>query len=120
MAHPEVEVFAALGDVEDGVGDELAWGVIGDVAAAICWLDLYFSFEVPLAGVEQVLFVETGSEGENGRVLDEDKRVLSTFLDLSDVLFLHLVRLAIAHAPKVNNVETRHFVCSLMQGTFEL
>jgi hypothetical protein len=53
-------------------------------------------------------------------VLDEDKRVLSAFLDLGDVLFLNLVRILIAHATKVNNVETRHFVCSLMQGTFEL
>ncbi len=70
--------------------------------------------------MKQVLFVEAGSEGEYGRVLDKDKRVLSAFLDLGDVLFLNLVRPATAHAPKVNNVETRHFVCSLMQGTFEL
>ena len=70
--------------------------------------------------MKQVLFVEAGSEGEYGRVLDEDKRVLSAFLDLGDVLFLNLVRILIAHATKVNNVETRHFVCSLMQGTFEL
>ena len=120
MAHPAVKVFAAQGDVEDWVGHELAGTVIGDVAASISWRDHYFPFEIPLAGMEQVLFVKVGTEGENGRMFDEEQGVLLAFLDSCYALLLDFKRLGVVESPKVHNVETRHFVCSLMQGTFEL
>ena len=72
VAHPSVEVFAVLGDVEHWVGDELSRAVASNIATAVCWDDFDALGFIPLGGVKQVLGVEACSESNDGIVLKEE------------------------------------------------
>ena len=62
-------------EVEDGIADELAGAVVGDVAATINLVDLNAFFYEKLIGCEDVGAGGVATEGEDGRVLEEEQGV---------------------------------------------
>ena len=74
----EVRAFLAgevAAQVEDGVADELAGAVIGDVAAAVDLVDFDLFLGEEFVGCEDVGAGAVAAEGENGWVLEEEERV---------------------------------------------
>ena len=66
----------AASEVEDGVGDELAGTVVGDVAAAVGF-DYLGALRGEGCGVEQeVVAAGAAAEGVDGRVLEDGERFL--------------------------------------------
>ncbi len=67
-----VEVEFVEVEVEDGVGNELAWAVEGDIAAAVGFDKLDAAgFEEGGRGEEVALSVGAAADGDDGGVLDE-------------------------------------------------
>ena len=62
-------------EIEDGVADELAGAVVGDVAAAVDLVDLDAAAGKELVGGEDVGAGGVAAEGEDRRVLEEEERV---------------------------------------------
>jgi hypothetical protein len=67
-----VEVFTSLGDVENWIGDELPWAVERHIASSIGGANFDSLLCIPLGGVKQIFGVETGSQGEDGGMLDKE------------------------------------------------
>ena len=61
--------------VEDGVADELAGAVVGDVAAAVDLVELDAAAGEQFVGGEDVGAGGVAAEGENGRMLEQKERV---------------------------------------------
>ena len=65
-------------EVEDGVGDELAGAVVGDVPAAVGLVDLDAGCGERAGGGDQVLGgVGSRGDGDDGGVLDEEDDAVS-------------------------------------------
>ena len=62
-------------EVEDGVADELAGAVVGDVAAAVDFVDFYGSAGEQVVGGQDVGAGGVAAEGEDGWVFEEEERV---------------------------------------------
>ena len=62
-------------EVENGIADELAGAVVGDVAAAVDLVDFDAFGCESLVGEEDVGAGRVAAEGEDGRVLEEDQGV---------------------------------------------
>src|SRR5512133_2572516 len=61
--------------IEDGIGDELTGAVEGDVSAAIGLEEFYALAVENFAGSDNVVFFGVAAEGDNGRVLNQEKGV---------------------------------------------
>jgi hypothetical protein len=62
-------------EVEDGVADELAGAVIGDVATAVDLVDFDAALGEELVGREDIGAAGVAAEGEDRRVFEEEERV---------------------------------------------
>ena len=67
--------------IEDGVTDELAGAVKGDVAAAIDFVEGDSAADEQFIGSENVGSVGVAAEGEDRRVLEEQKRVVDATVE---------------------------------------
>ena len=71
---------AQAAQIEDGVADELAGAVIGDVAAAIDFVKRDAAAGQELIGSENVGAVGVAAQGEHGRMLEEQQDVADAAL----------------------------------------
>jgi hypothetical protein len=62
-------------EVEDGIPDELAGAMIGDVATALDLVNFYALGCEVFVIEEDVGAVGVAAEGQDGRVLEEDERI---------------------------------------------
>ena len=72
---------AEAAQVEDGVADELAGAVVGDVAAAVDLVERDAAAGEEFVGGEDVGAVGVAAEGEDGRVLEEQQDVVDATLE---------------------------------------
>ncbi len=101
----DVGVDAELGGVEvdDGVGDELSWAVVGDIAAAIGLVEFDAVFgELGFGGGDMGGGLWSSGDGDDGWVLDHQDAAELGFggfagvEDVGVVLLLELVGLVVA------------------------
>ena len=92
--------------IEDGIADELAGAVIGDLAAAVGLVDLdALASEQFIAG-EDVRARGVAAERENGRMLHEEQRVAdSAGLARGDDLVLKAQTFGVGNAAELEQVE---------------
>ena len=89
-------------EIEDGVADELAGTVIGDVAAAIDLVEGDAAGGEQLVGREDVGAVGVAAEGENRRVLKQQENVADAAGGAQgDEFVLKAERFAVVHAPEI-------------------
>ena len=69
------EAFRVAAEIEDGVADELARTVVGDVAAAIDLVDFYTFVSEELVSGEDIGTASVTAEGENRGVLHQQESV---------------------------------------------
>lgn len=103
-------------EVEDGVDDELAWAVVGDVSAAVGFLDFdAVGEEVSARGEEVRRCFRAARDGDDRRVvLDEEHAAdmieigcggFALGEDLFKVFNLKCVGVGVTHALEVDHVE---------------
>ena len=68
-------------EVEDGIADELAGAVIGDVAAAVDFVEGDAAAGKQLVGGQNVGAVGVAAKGEDGRMLEEQEHVFDAALE---------------------------------------
>ena len=71
---------AQAAQIEDGVADELAGTVIGDVAAAVDLVEGNAARSEQLVGGENIGAVGVAPQREHGRMLEQQQRVADAFL----------------------------------------
>ena len=109
IAHPSVEVFSVVGDVENGIGDELSRAVVSDVSAPVRLLNLDSMLFVPSDGVEKIFVVEAGAERHDGIVFEEEESVFLAFLDFGDELELLFESVVVGYLSEVENLQRDQF-----------
>lgn len=104
-------------EVEDGVADELAGAVVGDIATAVDFVDSDAAEGEKVTGGEDVGAVGVAAEGEDGRVLEEEKDVLgAAFSDEGGNLRLEAEALGVVNAAQIEILNHRWFDCSERAG----
>ena len=102
--------IAQAAQIEDGVADELAGAVIGDVAAAIDLVQGDAAAGQQLVGGENVGAAGVAAQREHGRVLEQQKHVAdAALLAQSDQLFLQAQRFGVVHAAEIERLDHRLF-----------
>ncbi len=71
---------AQAAQIEDGVADELAGTVIGDIAAAVDFVEGDAARSEHLVGGENIGAVGVAPQREHGRMLEQQQRVADAFL----------------------------------------
>ncbi len=79
--HGGLAGVAEAAEIEDGVADELAGAVIGDVAATVDLVEGYAAAGKELVGGEDVGAAGVTAEGENGRMLEQEQDVFDAALE---------------------------------------
>ena len=102
-----MQVLSVLGDVEDGVGDQLSRAVIGDVATAISWNYFDALGFVPLLRVKEVFGVKARAEGEDRVMLEEQEGIFGTVLDLGDYCKLLGESVLVGYPSEVEELQGR-------------
>ena len=94
--------------VEDGVADELAGAVIGDVAAAIDLVKRDAALGEQFVGGEDVGAVGVAAEGQDRRMLEQEQHIFDAALvaQVGD-LCLEAQRLVVSHAPEIEVLNHR-------------
>ncbi len=93
---------AQAAQIEDGVADELAGTVIGDVAAAVDLVEGDAAPRQQLIRREDVGALGVAAEGEHGRMLEEQKHVADAARGAQrDQLFLQAKGFAVVHAAEI-------------------
>ena len=88
--------------IEDGVADELARAMVGDVAASIDFVKGDTAAGEQLVGREDVGAAGIAAEGENRRVFEKEKGVFDeTFETQSCDFCLELQRVVVAYASEI-------------------
>jgi hypothetical protein len=63
-------------EIEDGIADELAGTVIGDVAASVCFAELDIFLSEDIFGGEEIFLAGVAAEGEDVRMFAEEEDVV--------------------------------------------
>jgi len=93
---------AEAAEVEDGVADELAGAVIGDVAAAVDFVKGDAAAGKELVGGQDVGAVGVAAKGENARVFEEEQDVVDAALEAElDQLRLETKSFAVGNAAEI-------------------
>ena len=85
-------------EIDDWVGDELTWAVVGDIAAAVCLVELYAGVcELGFGGEDMAGGVWSAGDGDDWGVFDHQDasehgfRGVACVEDLGVVVLLELV-----------------------------
>jgi hypothetical protein len=98
-------------EIEDGVADELAGAVIGDVAAAIDLVHLHSTLGEEIVASEDVGAVGVAAEGEDGRMLQHEESVADEVLLASgDDLLLDGESFAVGDAAEMEKIDVHERV----------
>ena len=77
---PPLAILQAA-EVEDGVADELAGAVVGDVAAAVDFVEGDAAAGKNLIGGQDVGAIGVAAKGEHGRMFEKQKNVFNAALE---------------------------------------
>src|SRR5579883_1844779 len=75
-ANVPVDIAAVAIEIEDGIADDLAWAVIGDIAAAIGFAEFDAFLTKDVLGSEKMFLVGAAAEGDDMRVFTEEENVV--------------------------------------------
>jgi hypothetical protein len=100
-----VQVAAVRGEIQDRIGDELAWPVIRDVAAPTGLEGLDPEGRQPPAVHQDVLRLPGAAERENVRMLEKQQLVGDLCRrPLADESFLETEPIRVGHRPEPTNL----------------
>lgn len=103
-------------DIENGIGDQLTWSMVGDVAASVGLFDVDASRFVPFRRMQQVFRMEASPERENRIVFEEVERIVLATLDGGNRFELLFNSVVVRNSAKAVDLQTSLY-CALSEPT---